>query len=118
MEFQKRIAWMSEPDATDRLSLNSPSHRMLVGGLIDLRKGMGLSQAWFAALTGLTQSIVAKVEVLERRTEVELVELWCEACDVDPVGFLAEMRRRIQSNQRPPDYWWFTEDGQRRRRSE
>lgn len=108
---------MSKPDATDRLSLNSPSHRMLVGALIDLRKELGFSQARFAEVSGLTQSIIAKVEVLERRTEVELLEIWCEACAVDPVAFLHDVRERIRKKQRPPDYWWFTADGRRRRRS-
>lgn len=109
---------MSQSDAADLLSLSGVFHRTLVGMLNDLRKQAGLSQAELAGKTGLTQSIVAKVEVLERRTELELLIIWCDACEADPLEVIDEVMNRVRRGTPPPNYWWFRADGQRRRRTD
>lgn len=107
---------MRELDDDQFNALTGDWHKTLVGMLIDLRRGRGFSQAQLAERMEVNQSQIAKIEVLDRRVEVEMAIRICLACEASPEDFFRDLLGRIAADTPPPDYWWVTLDGVRRKR--
>lgn len=110
---------MTDRQSTKVTSLSSYEHRLLVAALIELRRKKGLSQLELARDIGVAQTFISKIEVLERKTEVEVVRAICLACGTDLVTFFKGVERRIAAREVMPDYWGFRSDpglGRRRTR--
>ena len=61
-----------------------------------LRKQAGLTQRQLAARLGWPQSLIGRLETLQRRLDlVEFVAV-CEACDADPAAEAAALVREVQ----------------------
>ena len=74
-------------------TLRSATHRAVIGTIVELRHGLGLSQREFAAKLGESNNFVWRIEAGERR--IDLVEFCkiAKALGIDPVELLARILR-------------------------
>ncbi|MEF2549417.1 helix-turn-helix transcriptional regulator [Aurantimonas sp. E1-2-R+4] len=71
-------------------SLRSDLYQRILAGLVQARKGAGITQAELGERIGQRQTFVSKVELGERRLDIaELVEI-CRAIGVDPHALIHE----------------------------
>ncbi len=74
-------------------TLRSPTHRAVIGAIVELRRGLGLSQRDFAAKPGESNNFVWRIEAGERRVDmVEFCKI-AKALGADPVELLARILR-------------------------
>lgn len=77
-------------------TLSSPKYIKLIDLLRDARKQKGWSQTKLANQLGISQSTVAKAEILERRIDIVELFIWLEALGCEPChlfldsGFVAQ----------------------------
>lgn len=76
-------------------SIHSGEYRALVELLRDVRRRAGLSQADLAERLGRPQSWVSKVEVGERRLDLEELRQVCQALDTDMLKLVRRWLRII-----------------------
>jgi transcriptional regulator with XRE-family HTH domain len=69
-------------------TIHSDSYKALIELLKRLRTDAGITQAELAARLRRPQTWVSKVEVGERRLDIEELRQICEALDVDLVGVI------------------------------
>jgi transcriptional regulator with XRE-family HTH domain len=81
-------------------SIHSENYRMLLVMIRDLRTDAGLSQTEVATRLGRPQSWVSKVEVGERRIDVEELSQLCEAIGADPTAVLTHWLMSTARSQR------------------
>ena len=65
-------------------SLHAPRYKYLPSLLIQLRHEAGLTQRELANKLRISQSLIHKSEIGERRVDVAEFMDWCVACGVDP----------------------------------
>lgn len=81
-------------------TIHSPHYQRLIGELIEARKALGMSQEQLAKAWKRPQSIIARIEICERRIDVvELVSL-CEILIVDPVDLIRKLRASMNDDSR------------------
>jgi ribosome-binding protein aMBF1 (putative translation factor) len=74
-------------------NLRSPRHRALCAALVTARKAAGLSQQELATRLKTSQTVIARIEVGERRVDViELLDL-ARVLRIDPHSVLEEIQR-------------------------
>ena len=74
-------------------ALRSPRHRALCAALVAARKVAGLSQQELAVRLKTSQTVIARIEIGERRIDViEFIDL-ARALRIDPRGVLAQLMR-------------------------
>lgn len=61
-------------------SIHNPRYRRLVQGLVDSRNIARLSQGELAAIIGLSQPDISKIEACERRIDLLETLDWLNAC--------------------------------------
>lgn len=74
-------------------SIHDPRYRRLVARLVELREAAGLSQSGLAAILGMVQPDISKIERCERRLDVLEALDWLRAIKGDGDKILAEMWR-------------------------
>jgi transcriptional regulator with XRE-family HTH domain len=74
-------------------ALRSPRHRALCAALVAARKAVGLSQHELAVRLKTSQTVIARIEIGERRVDViEFIDL-ARALRIDPREVLAQLMR-------------------------
>ena len=74
-------------------ALRSPRHRALCAAMVAARKAAGLSQHELAVRLKTTQTVIARIEIGERRIDViEFIDL-ARALRIDPREILAQLMR-------------------------
>ncbi len=77
-------------------SLHDGAYAFVVARLVERRKAAGLSQQALADLLGWQQSIIAKIETVQRRLDiVEFLRL-TTAIGVDPVKLLRDIKVQLE----------------------
>jgi transcriptional regulator with XRE-family HTH domain len=76
-------------------TIHSREYQALIALLRDAREGSGLSQADLAHRLGRPQSWVSKVEIGERRLDLEELRQVCEALDVDILGLVRKWLKTL-----------------------
>ena len=74
-------------------TIHSPAYRALLDQLKRLREKAGVSQAELAARLGRQQTWVSKVELGERRLDVDELRQVCEALGADLLRVMREWLR-------------------------
>lgn len=82
-------------------TLRDPRYRSVVSRLVALRKEAELSQREMAERLGQPQSYVAKVELHERRLDIDQLIEWIRALGVNEREFLLELATKMPSTRRP-----------------
>lgn len=71
--------------------VTNPDHRAVVAALTALRVSAGLTQRALATTMGMDHTIVAKIEMGQRRvTVVDLMD-WCRAVGADPAAVVQKL---------------------------
>ena len=73
-------------------SLHASRYKYLPPLLLEARKGAGLTQRDLAKKLKMSQSIVHKSEIGERRVDFAEFLDWCLACGVEPEKALRHLR--------------------------
>ena len=74
-------------------ALRSPRHRALCAALVAARKAAGLSQHELAVRLKTSQTVIARIEIGERRVDViEFIDL-ARALRIDPREIVAQLMR-------------------------
>jgi transcriptional regulator with XRE-family HTH domain len=76
-------------------TIHSEEYRALLSLLREARLKTGLSQAQLATRLGRPQSYISKVEIGERRIDVEEVRQICTALDLDMVKVVRTWLRHV-----------------------
>lgn len=76
-------------------SIYSEAYLAFLGQLREVRIEQGVSQEELATRLGTTQSFISKCERGERRIDLVEARLFCEALDVDFIGFVTTLHHRI-----------------------
>lgn len=77
-------------------SIVNPFYKLAVDELVRARNGLGWSQAELAARWKRNQSVIAKIETLERRLDlVEFIDL-CVLLRLDPTDTISEIHAHIK----------------------
>jgi transcriptional regulator with XRE-family HTH domain len=77
-------------------TIHNAHYQRLIDELVAARKALGMNQEQLAKAWGRTQTIIARIEICERRIDLlELITL-CEILVVDPVDLLRKLRDAIE----------------------
>ena len=84
------------PNKARTASLHDDQYRVFVGMLADIRVKSGLSQQALADLLGWNQSIIAKIESVQRRLDIiELIRI-ADVVGFDAAKLLTDFQRKIR----------------------
>ncbi len=78
-------------------SVHSDNYRELLALIRSEREGAGLTQLQLAERLGRPQSWVSKIEVGERRLDLEELRLICGALDIDLLKLIRSWTKTIES---------------------
>jgi transcriptional regulator with XRE-family HTH domain len=76
-------------------TIHTDAYSEFLNQLRATRMAQGVTQAELAARLGTTQSFISKCERGERRLDLVEARLFCMALEVDFIGFVATLHRRL-----------------------
>src|ERR1700722_1167354 len=90
-QFSHYMCVLSQLGARNLKTLRSRRHRALCAALLSARKAAGLSQDELASRLKTSQTVIARIEIGERRIDVvEFIDL-AKALRVDPKDILSHL---------------------------
>ena len=76
-------------------SIHSPNYRILIQHLRSAREANGITQKQLADLLGCNQTIISKIETLERRIDIIELRTICQKINISFIDFIIKVERDL-----------------------
>ncbi len=79
----------------EQKSIHSENYRIVIQNLRNIRESKGITQAQLAKKIGCNQTVVSKIETMERRIDIIELRSICHSLDVDVIEFITNIEKKL-----------------------
>jgi len=79
----------------EQKSIHSENYRIVIQNLRNIRESKGITQAQLAKKIGCNQTVVSKIETMERRIDIIELRSICHSLDVDFIEFITNIEKKL-----------------------
>lgn len=79
----------------EQKSIHSENYRIVIQNLRSIREVKGITQAQLAKLLGCNQTVISKIETMERRIDIIELRSICQKLEVSFTDFIINIEKKL-----------------------